>query len=101
MSDNMNDHTCSQEGTLAKMATQLTNIEEDVSEIKRGQAEILSTITAASIRSAKYPDPELVSKKLTMLERHELYFKIISVALGCAWAVLLLILGVLFQKFFL
>jgi len=87
-------HVCSQEGVLATMSNQLKNIESDIADIKQGQMKFMVGLREREVNAAKYPDPEFVNKSIAKLDRHELFFKIIWIALGGAWSVLLVILGI-------
>jgi len=87
-------HVCSQEGVLATMSNQLKNIESDIADIKQGQRVFMQSLSDSQTNSAKYPSPDFVNKSIAKLDRHELFFKIIWIALGGAWSVLLVILGI-------
>ena len=87
-------HPCTQERVLATMCEQLKNIEADIKEIRDGQRVFMQSLSDSQTNSAKYPSPDFVNKSIAKLDRHELFFKIIWIALGGAWSVLLVILGI-------
>jgi hypothetical protein len=83
------NHNCTQERVLATMCEQLKNIENDIRDIKDGQAMFVLGLNAAQINSAKYPPPEAVNKQFAKVDRHDTYFQIIGAAVLAAWALLL------------
>lgn len=94
----MDEHICGQGGTLGIICTKIEEIQKDLVEIKSDQKVYLSNSQKADIDRAKYPPPELVGKKVSQLDRHETYFKIIWVLLGCAWGLLLVVAAVVLPK---
>lgn len=87
------EHQCSQEGTLATICTKLENIEKDVCEIKTSQKVFIESLTSHEIRTAQYPTPEATAEVIKTVSRHETWFQIIWIALGGAWAILLIVLA--------
>jgi hypothetical protein len=97
----MDDHACGQGQTLAVICQKIEEIRNDIEDIKQDQKEYLTKCQAADISRAKYPTPDVVNKEIASIVRHETYFKIIWVGLGCAWGLLLLVAGVVINKLFL
>jgi hypothetical protein len=91
-------HPCKQGPTLAVICEQLNGIEKSVEEIKTDQKALATAVTQAALNSAQYPSPQFVNKSIAKLDRHDLYFKVIWVALGCAWAVLLIVVSIMLNK---
>lgn len=96
----METHECGQGGTLAVICNKIEEIRKDIEDIKADQKEYLAKCQSADIDRAKYPTPAIVNKEIAKIDRHDTYFKLIWVALGCAWALLLVISSVVFHKLF-
>ena len=93
-------HACTQERVLATMCEQLKNIESDIHEIKETQRSFMESTNVLMLDIAKRPSPENMAIAMSKLDKHETYFKIIWMALGGAWSVLLVILGIWIKGWF-
>jgi hypothetical protein len=71
----------------------LKGIESDIREIKDGQKLFMECMRNHENNIARYPTPEEVQEADRKLRLHETYFKIIWVALGGAWSILLIAIG--------
>lgn len=87
------EHQCTQEKVLATMCEQLKTIESDIKEIKDGQKLFMDCMREHEKNIAQYPSPEEVKEADRKLRLHETYFKIIWLALGGAWSILLVAIG--------
>ena len=98
--DDAEQHPCKQGPTLAVICEKLEGIEKNIEEIKTDQKAITTAVTEAALVRAQYPSPTFVNKAIAKLDRHDLYFKIMWVALGCAWAVLLIFVSIQLHNVF-
>ena len=86
----MEEHECGQKTTLATICVKLENIESDVKEIKESQKMFESHVSNLVLDLAARPPSEVIKSSILKVDRHEIYFKIIWVALGGAWSILLI-----------